>query len=77
MNFEDFSKYFAILGGKRKKIFFARSAYKCIPESEFSGAIFFFFFTAGGSGGGVKFFTLFFFFEYFPKSEIISGFAVP
>jgi len=26
MNFEDFSKYFAILGGKRKKIFFARSA---------------------------------------------------
>ena len=26
MNFEDFSKYLAILGGKRKKKFFARSA---------------------------------------------------
>ena len=35
MNFEDFSKYFAILGGKRKKIFFTRSAYKCIPENVF------------------------------------------
>ena len=26
MNFEDFSKYFSILGGKRKKNFFAKSA---------------------------------------------------
>ena len=30
MNFATFSKYFAILGGKRKKIFFTRSAQKWI-----------------------------------------------
>ena len=64
MNFEDFSKYFAILGGKRKKNFFARSALKCIPESVFSGAIFLFCFSQRGGVWRVCeiFHTFFFFF---------------
>ena len=63
MNFEDFSKYFAILGGKRKKNSLPEVLKNVFQEVYF--LVFFFCFFSqrggGGSGGCVKFFTLFFF----------------
>ena len=50
MNFEDFSKYFAILGGKRKKISLPE-VLKNVFQKVYFGVGFYFFFHSGGWGG--------------------------